>query len=111
MLHRHRYLDSRNFSGGIKIDPVKAQLSIGIQVCVRLLPLIQELWCMLLAVHVLLCTLSGMVRAQTDKRSTKPQTDLKTLSGGERSFVTICFILALGKLLNVRNIAYDEMHK
>ena len=50
-----------------------------------------------------------MRRAQTDKRSAKPATDLKTLSGGERSFVTICFILALGKRLNVRSPAQDML--
>ena len=35
----------------------------------------------------------------------KGMTDLKTLSGGERSFVTICFLLALGKKLQVRGHA------
>jgi chromosome segregation ATPase len=40
---------------------------------------------------------------QTERSdSSKGVRDLKTLSGGERSFVTICFLLALGKSLHVR---------
>ena len=34
--------------------------------------------------------------------------DLKTLSGGERSFITICFLLALGKQLQAKFHCLDE---
>lgn len=34
--------------------------------------------------------------------------DLKTLSGGERSFITICFLLALGKQLQAAFHCLDE---
>ena len=34
--------------------------------------------------------------------------DLKTLSGGERSFITICFLLALGKQLQAMFHCLDE---
>jgi chromosome segregation ATPase len=35
-------------------------------------------------------------------------TDLKSLSGGERSFVTICFLLALGSKLKANFHCLDE---
>ena len=34
--------------------------------------------------------------------------DLKTLSGGERSFITICFLLALGSQLQAKFHCLDE---
>ena len=34
--------------------------------------------------------------------------DLKTLSGGERSFITICFLLALGRQLLAKFHCLDE---
>lgn len=46
--------------------------------------------------------------AQQDSQSGRPESDLKTLSGGERSFVTVCYLLALCKKLQGCFHALDE---
>ena len=47
------------------------------------------------------------IRVKMDGAKTAHQ-DLKTLSGGERSFITICFLLALGRQLLARFHCLDE---
>ncbi len=46
--------------------------------------------------------------AQQDSSAGRAETDLKTLSGGERSFVTVCYLLALCKKLQGSFHALDE---
>ncbi|EIE27067.1 P-loop containing nucleoside triphosphate hydrolase protein [Coccomyxa subellipsoidea C-169] len=46
--------------------------------------------------------------AQQDSSAGRAKTDLKTLSGGERSFVTVCYLLALCKKLQGSFHALDE---
>ena len=47
------------------------------------------------------------IRVRMEGSKTAHQ-DLKTLSGGERSFITICFLLALGKQLLAKFHCLDE---
>ena len=48
-----------------------------------------------------------IIRVKAEGAKTAHQ-DLKTLSGGERSFITICFLLALGKQLHASFHCLDE---
>ncbi len=48
-----------------------------------------------------------IIRVKAEGAKTAHQ-DLKTLSGGERSFITICFLLALGKQLQASFHCLDE---
>lgn len=48
-----------------------------------------------------------VIRVKLEGAKTAAQ-DLKTLSGGERSFITICFLLALGKQLLAKFHCLDE---
>ncbi|CAL8470455.1 g9997 [Coccomyxa elongata] len=49
-----------------------------------------------------------MILAQQDANSGRAESDLKVLSGGERSFVTVCYLLALCKKLQSSFHALDE---
>lgn len=48
------------------------------------------------------------ILAQQDANSGRAESDLKVLSGGERSFVTVCYLLALCKKLQSSFHALDE---
>lgn len=52
--------------------------------------------------------LSIVVQQPGQEQSNRGMTDLNVLSGGERSFVTICFLLALGKKLKANFHCLDE---
>lgn len=59
-------------------------------------------------VHEEAAKLTIAVQLPGQDQGNKGLTDLKTLSGGERSFVTICFLLALGKKLKANFHCLDE---
>lgn len=48
------------------------------------------------------------LKIKVTEESTKPVTDLKVLSGGERSFITVCFMLALARVISSPFHCMDE---
>ena len=97
-VHFTHYLAQRGYDGKLRFIHEKERLEIYVCVCV----------CVCACMHELFSPLYVQVKVDVHSGLSQSTKNMKTLSGGERSYTTVCFIMSLWASIDAPFRCLDE---
>ena len=97
-IHFRHYLTQRGYDGKLRFIHEKERLEIYVCVCA----------CVCACMHELFSPLHVQVKVDVHSGLSQSTKNMKTLSGGERSYTTVCFIMSLWDSIDAPFRCLDE---